>query len=780
MIILLILLTVIILYYFITLNKKSFIGSNEIISSTKDCVDKFNEDNLITDILGKTLQPLLLVSEIDKALPYARSCSYYTSMHLGQLKLLIGEIYFCSNIVSNKNDVFTLVYAGSAPNHKGFILNEMFPNMKALLVDPAEHLLYTRDGTQYDIDNDNNDNNKKAILYFCCAKGNKFNISSRNIKMFDGSKVILIDRDDPLVLSISDKWKNATDKTSYLSAFKLPFSNYIIEDYFDDNVAIFCKQLNNMVFISDIRTNIHNDFPDKYNHDVSDLDICVNSAMMLSWVNIMKPKLSMLKFRPPYYMNRERSIFDKHYNTSIYKYYFDKVKHQIDFVADYKKKIFNYIDGEEVLQAFAGTTSGETRLIFKDIKIKQYDYIDRESKLFYYNQIRRQYGFHDNIPDTIAGIDNCADCALSQRIIDDYNNKFNGNFALIDMLSILKRSLNIDNHGGFITMNNTIEDVYKQQGSILLHNYYLKSSTELSHALTHVKWNIDTIYQRYNIRKPLEILADNYTSNMLDEMTTIFEQYFRDRAIWDNDKIIRLYTKYILTAERGLIDDLAEDLLDDLDILYNKSYSTSNHNVGAVMHDNKMTLSYRDFSVDVSLDYSQFDKVDLMKSIMFNDTSESIVIPKQVKSILELVNYDHFYEISIGLYDRLFSDIKKYNYSNYTYVPFNKSNFLEDISNIPPKCVIFLEYNGLLAEHLIQIARNDTLLIFISSISNIKLSGYKIRYPYEAIDLMKNDVKFDVKNDKYTYYYFHGPIKLLRTIEQFNTPKNEVRFAARD
>ena len=40
-------------------------------------------------------------------------------------------------------------------------------------------------------------------------------------------------------------------------------------------------------------------------HNITDLDICGTSAMTLSWINTMQPRLSMLKFRTPYFNNKK-------------------------------------------------------------------------------------------------------------------------------------------------------------------------------------------------------------------------------------------------------------------------------------------------------------------------------------------------------------------------------------------------------------------------------------------------------------------------------------------
>lgn len=544
-------------------------------------IDEFNKTGLITDILNKTLDPILYLKDITEHLPYISTNSPFTTLHVGQLKLLIGEIYFCTLAAKSNINEFTFVYAGSSPNHKGFILNNMFPNMKAILIDPAEHLLYLPA-------NKNQYNEPDKILYFCCANTNRFKLKKRIVHIFDGKDIQILDRDSADVKTISDKWRANTDISDvYLDIINKiitnetgyeTYNNIIIEDYFTDNTAEFCKQLPNLIFACDIRTNTYDMMKIKTygKKDITDLDICFNSAMMLSWVNIMQPKLSMLKFRPPYYMYKEQVIFNKYCNTGIYKYYFDKVKHQIDFVADYKKKQFNYIIGKEILQAYAGTTSGETRLIFNNVEIELIDHLKRESSLFYYNQIRRQFGFHkipsdrsDNT-DLISGIDNCGDCALAQMIISIYLNKYNitdpdiiSKFSINHIMSILRRPLNINNHGKFNSMNKYITDIYKQHGRILLNKKNIIAKKYIP---------VNLIEQPVDVNDPAReshmtvnnIIAKKYMGPRGEViLTRLLSILIHNYCIYNN-LTTHEYCYYDLIIKRGLTKSDATKLLNEL------------------------------------------------------------------------------------------------------------------------------------------------------------------------------------------------------------------------
>ena len=222
---------------------------------------EFNKTGLITDILNKILDPILYLNDINGQLPYTSTNTYFTTLHVGQLKLLIGEIYFCT--IANKSylDSFTFIYAGSSPNHKGFILNNMFPNMKAILIDPAEHLLYlTHNKTQY--------NEPNKILYFCCSNTNRFKLKKRIVHIFDGKDIKTLNRESVEIKEISDKWRNNQDiGDTYLDIINKviasepgyeTYNNIIIEDYFKDETAEFCNVKNyRMLYLHVIYVQMH-------------------------------------------------------------------------------------------------------------------------------------------------------------------------------------------------------------------------------------------------------------------------------------------------------------------------------------------------------------------------------------------------------------------------------------------------------------------------------------------------------------------------------------------
>lgn len=764
----------------------------DVIPDVSNCIDNFNKTGLIDNILNKTLEPILYVRDIKERLPYAPSCSYYTTQHLGQLKLLIGEIHFCTIANKSKDDPFTFVYAGSSPNHKGFILNKMFPNMLAILIDPAEHLLYRPNNENHY----NGKNNK--VLYFCCSNTNRFNLKRRIINIFDGTKIQKLDRDSIEVKTISDKWRSSTViDDSYLDVIKqitasiYSYNNIIIEDFFKDDTAEFCKKIPNIIFASDIRTNSHdilklNTFGKK---DVTDLDICVNSAMMLSWINIMNPRLSMLKFRPPYYKYTERAIFNNYYNTGMYKYYFDKVKHQVDFVSDYRKREFRYIIGEEIIQAYAGTTSGETRLIFGEVKFGLYDHLKREDNLFYYNQIRRQYGFHNVHIDKIAGIDNCGDCALAQKIIENYNIKYMLNTTTLQsMIILLRRSLDNGNHGRFYSINQLIYDVYRKQGSVLLSNYFKQYILGKMHPKS-IDLNVEKRYKLKHIKLGERILeiAKRYIIDKRHGDVMGFKfvllRYLLSVSTWSNRIIMRNFSNYELVTLRALDEESANKLLDELDvILHEITYADYSDKADIIIkhEESKIIMSYKDYTITISDKwyYAKYllNSINLdayLNAIMYDSRISHdgfISMPDIITEIIESCKYDNIYEISLGLHDQLFiTPPTNMNLLHFTHLASGVHN-LEDLnkSTILPKTIIFGFYasNPLCFNWIYDIMPSDTILILYtldSSVTRPKNIGYQIRIPYSSVSIMKEPVTS--KYTLFTSFHFQGPPNLIYHIQ---------------
>jgi hypothetical protein len=669
--------------------------------------------------------------------------------------------------------------------------------MKAILIDPDEHLLY-KSGTSnhYSPPND-------KVLYFCCADTNKFNLQHRVVNIFDGIKIQKLNRDSSRVRSISDKWRSLTYiDDNYLDVVKHilagdtgynTYNNIIIEDYFNDNTAEFCSKLPNIVFMNNISTNVYKILKlDKFGtKTITDLDICLNSAMMLSWVDIMKPKLSMTKLHTPLYIDTD--IFETYCNTGIYKYYFDKVKHQIDFISDYKKREFRYITEDEILQAYATTDSNETRLIFKDIKIGLYDHVKRKENLFYYNQIRRQYGFHTSNPDSISGIDHCGDCALAQNIISKYLTKYSisdQTISINSMIALLRQSLNsgtLVSHGNFLSMYTDISLIYRVQGIILLNRFMHRLYSDMIPKPIDI--NIEKRYQIRNVLNMKDIISglaskyhvENAIYADMITMKFVLLRFLSYKSMWYNQNTIYEYCYYDLTTKRNFDKTKALNCLNDLDEVYKKIQSGDYSNKSEIIiesYSKKIIVKYRNFSLDISKDWYYID--DLMKNkevylnaIMYDSrisTGYFINIPEIIYNILDMITYNNLYEISLGLHDMFFNKKSSVhmNIEHFTHVNCNIKT-VADLINIPPKTVIIAYYHtaSLLSEYINNTMPKDTVLIFITldrTKTMPNLPGYNLQFPLVGFNFMKEPVKTDAM---YIGLNFNGPPGVLYNIKNY-------------
>ncbi len=233
-----------------------------------------------------------------------RRGEFKKTLHWGQLKLMLTEIDFLTQVlnhVSDKTKKIIMVYAGSAPGHHIIYLSELFPMIYFELYDPNEFAIKS------------NDKIKTHVQYF----------TNSDAKYWSESKDII-------------------------------------------------------VFCSDIRT-----------EPATEEAVRENMKMQLEWVNIIKPELSMLKFR-----------------------------------LEWNDSFTEYLMGDIYIQPFAGQTSTETRLIVKkNAKIIKYDNRKYEEQCFYHNNVLRKMKYKTLLGEldlTKDLIDNCYDCSSMIVIIQEY------------------------------------------------------------------------------------------------------------------------------------------------------------------------------------------------------------------------------------------------------------------------------------------------------------------------------------------------------------------------
>jgi hypothetical protein len=149
---------------------------------------------------------------------------------------------------------------------------------------------------------------------------------------------------------------------------------------------------NNLLFISDIR--LGDEDKTKFeNNIVKDMEV------QEEWIGILKPKLSLLKFRMSYNMKHG-----------------DKLK---------------YTKGDILYGVWPKGTSGETRLLVKQNDIPKkinYDFKDYEETMFFHNKYQRPFCFEE-MPDAIKDhifvkANNycpCYDCLAELSILHKYS-----------------------------------------------------------------------------------------------------------------------------------------------------------------------------------------------------------------------------------------------------------------------------------------------------------------------------------------------------------------------
>lgn len=159
----------------------------------------------------------------------------------------------------------------------------------------------------------------------------------------------------------------------------------IINELFTDKMAEEFSNLGNVLFISDIRSASWQTMTS------SDVENSILNDMLLqqNWHLIMKPKMSMLKFRLPW-----------------------------------KDGFTEYLDGAVHLPVWGPITTTETRLVTNSTIVVKWDNRKYEDQMFYFNTITRTQLYNYNKSITSNGLDNCFDCASEVYIWYLYFKKY--------------------------------------------------------------------------------------------------------------------------------------------------------------------------------------------------------------------------------------------------------------------------------------------------------------------------------------------------------------------
>lgn len=483
--------------------------------------------------------PIVSINDIEHRLSYIPHFNCKPGIHIGQRKLFLGELQFLVNTIVDLSTPVYIVYAGAAPgNHLG-LLASFFPNVKWILVDPHRfdiaintnsHIVYSTQHVKYlkaayeatevnldkfasadakktgggssedsedeNIDEDSEDEDSEdealdiasaidlgvdiaeaAVMVGGAAK--RYNHRGRHgkknrpkIKYFAPPSAQAELESGEGTLMRGEKGSNVSRGASahvdlwcqYIKKSTATF--FVVEDYMTDDYAKLFAELR-PYFISDIRTNMIEDKP-------TDTDVIWNLAQQYNWTNYIRARGYMLKFRTPFYEDKKLAPSSDQLDTLAISAAFG-----IDFAADYGRRKLTYLAGEVYVQAWAGKSSTESRLValipdndkaepfvaamaaattkpngklpnpanYAKLALAEYDPDEYEDRFFYFNCIERGFIHHRNeYAERGLGFDHCNDCALEAAIWTDYSNRF----AQIDVLAAV-RNLSLSTQRGLIT-----------------------------------------------------------------------------------------------------------------------------------------------------------------------------------------------------------------------------------------------------------------------------------------------------------------------------------------
>jgi hypothetical protein len=390
--------------------------------------------------INQNTEPKLCVKyeDINGRLKYVdHKPPYSTTTHNGQIKLLMTEIQFLTQFISDKKTI--ILYTGSAANNKLSILTSLFKNTYFVLFDPNEHFIQYKDGNQY------TGNNIDETMYFISSSVNNHSYGAETRRSYIADEECYINMYGSGRIKRGNKkiGKIPDNIVDIICEFK--YRHYIVEDLFTTEIAKLFANIRedvDLLYISDIRT--------AEDGEPTTFDILWNSAQMYNWLKILKPRYFMLKFRCPF-MFGDRKL-QKEYETKRYARD-DLTECEIDFIDNYKKGVYKFIKPIFInLQCFAPTFSAETRIIGNSLECVEYDILEYEEKMFYYNNVVRPYRWceHNHINKKL-GVDGCHDCALMGHIIDEYRKKFGGEGDIIyDITEILHRDFYKNAHGYYL------------------------------------------------------------------------------------------------------------------------------------------------------------------------------------------------------------------------------------------------------------------------------------------------------------------------------------------
>jgi cap3/cap4 methyltransferase len=269
---------------------------------------------------GMKLSPYVNLSPDAPQLPYSSRDAKALrglNVHQGQRKLLMSEIQLLTLYYSKKTVHPWLVYVGSAPGTHLLFLHKLFPQVRFSLWDGAP-----------------------------------FDVRLKDVKFDDGRPVFEIHREF------------FTDQTCSKILSRLDKDQ--VDEKNKGNKAI--GQLHMigggktpLIFVSDIRSA-------EPNHEAFEAKVMFDMLAQKRWVTLLKPDLSLLKFRLPFTLKEGDTV--------------------------------PYLDGKLYYGIWPPHESAETRLLIKKSDISkpeiQVDYVTYERVMFHHNAVTRRTCFDLN------------------------------------------------------------------------------------------------------------------------------------------------------------------------------------------------------------------------------------------------------------------------------------------------------------------------------------------------------------------------------------------------
>lgn len=184
--------------------------------------------------------------------------------------------------------------------------------------------------------------------------------------------------------------------------------------------ASYWKDKPNVLFISDVRSKEGGDEDTPTNEDV-----VRDMAMQREWVDLMRPRAGMLKFRLPWVPKNRKT-------------------------GKRPPTIVEYIAGDIHLPVWGPPRTTETRLVFtRDQEgVKEYDAIRYEDEMYHFNTVTRMSRY----PRLTAGCQ-CYDCAAEATILRNY-------VKLFEPREVERLWVRVDGWRDRITAHNPNQDPY--------------------------------------------------------------------------------------------------------------------------------------------------------------------------------------------------------------------------------------------------------------------------------------------------------------------------------